>query len=207
MGGGFGVSHRDVVCDDRLLEDQSRESVPTLDEYLKEVLPHCRSLGCMVLCEPGRSIVANSGALIVRVLYRKEAGERKFVVVDGGMNDLIRPTLYNAYHQIVPIRLNAREHETVDVVGPICESGDFFALERFLPRAVRGELLAILSAGAYGFVFSSNYNGRPRAAEHPPRRLPDDPRPARVPAEFALDARDRWDFMEFRTVHAPGRYK
>lgn len=165
IGGGFGVPSADVVSDKRLPVTERQERIPTLDEYLRSVLPLYRSLGCMVLCEPGRSIVANSGALIVRVLYRKETGNRKFVVVDGGMNDLIRPSLYNAYHQVVPVRLASREHETVDVVGPICESGDYFALERPLPKVVRGESLAILSAGAYGFVFSSNYNGRPRAAE------------------------------------------
>lgn len=165
MGGGFGVSYTDVVCDERLPANESREKVPTLEEYLKTVLPVYRSLGCMLLCEPGRAIVANSGALVVRVLYRKQAGDKRFVVVDGGMNDLIRPALYNAYHQIVPVRLIPGELEVVDVVGPICESGDFFALERPLPRVARRDYLAILSAGAYGWVFSSNYNGRPRAAE------------------------------------------
>lgn len=165
MGGGFGVRYADVVCDPRLPAGAVQETVPSAHEFLAAVLPLYRALGCTVLCEPGRAIVANAGALIVRVLYRKQTASRTFVVVDGGMNDLIRPTLYQAYHQIVPVEISGRVSGVVDVVGPICESGDFFALERSMPNVVRGDHLAILTTGAYGYVFSSNYNGRPRGAE------------------------------------------
>jgi diaminopimelate decarboxylase len=103
--------------------------------------------------------------LLVKVIYRKVTGEKIFIVVDGGMNDLIRPSLYNAYHQIVPLRIDSGPFEKVDVVGPLCESGDFFALDRVLPRSHRGEYLALMCAGAYGYVLSSNYNARPRPAE------------------------------------------
>jgi diaminopimelate decarboxylase len=99
------------------------------------------------------------------VLYRKETGEKTFIVVDGGMNDLIRPSLYHAHHQIVPLTLRNGPHERVDVVGPVCESGDFFAQDRPLPRADRGEYLGIMCAGAYGYVIASNYNARLRPAE------------------------------------------
>jgi diaminopimelate decarboxylase len=103
--------------------------------------------------------------LLVKVLYRKQTEDKLFVVVDGGMNDLIRPSLYNAYHQIVPLELRGRSDETADIVGPLCESGDFFALDRRIPRVERGEYLALMCAGAYGYVLSSNYNARPRPAE------------------------------------------
>jgi diaminopimelate decarboxylase len=103
--------------------------------------------------------------LLVKVLYRKQTDDKLFVVVDGGMNDLIRPSLYNAYHQIVPLELFGREHESADIVGPLCESGDFFALDRRIPRVERGDYLALMCAGAYGYVLSSNYNARPRPAE------------------------------------------
>jgi len=103
--------------------------------------------------------------LLVKVLYRKETPEKVFVVVDGGMNDLIRPSLYNSHHQIVPLQLDGTSSEVVDVVGPLCESGDFFALDRAVPHVQRGDYLALMCAGAYGYVLSSNYNSRPRPAE------------------------------------------
>jgi diaminopimelate decarboxylase len=120
-----------------------------------------------LLLEPGRAIVGPAGALLTRVLYRKMNGAKQFVVVDAAMNDLVRPSLYNAYHEIIPARLdiNASRHETVDVVGPICETGDFFARDRELPVTDEGDLLAILDAGAYGIALSSNYNSRPRPPE------------------------------------------
>jgi diaminopimelate decarboxylase len=120
-----------------------------------------------VLLEPGRSIVGNAGILLTRVLYRKDTGTKKFVVIDGAMNDLIRPSLYGSYHEILPVDQNrqSRDRETVDVVGPICESGDFLAKDRELARVDQEDLLAVMSAGAYGFVMASNYNTRPRAAE------------------------------------------
>jgi diaminopimelate decarboxylase len=124
-------------------------------------------LGVTVLLEPGRSIVGNAGLLLTRVLYRKDTGTKRFVVVDAAMNDLIRPALYGAHHDIRPVdeRRLGTATETVDVVGPICESGDFLAKDRTLPRVEEGDLLAVMSAGAYGFAMASNYNTRPRAAE------------------------------------------
>ena len=131
-----------------------------------EVLRPLRRLKVHLLLEPGRCIIGPAGALLTRVLYRKTNGKRKFLVVDAAMNDMLRPSLYNAYHQIVPVREpTERSSETVDVVGPICESGDFFARNRQLPIANEGDLLAILDAGAYGMALASNYNSRPRPAE------------------------------------------
>jgi diaminopimelate decarboxylase len=124
-----------------------------------------RGLGVHLLLEPGRSIVAPAGALVVRVLYRKRNYDKQFVVVDGAMNDLIRPSLYGAHHDVVPVEWYSSAGELVDVVGPICESGDFFARDRRIPQVEQGSLLAVLDTGAYGSSISSNYNTRPRAAE------------------------------------------
>jgi len=122
-----------------------------------------------LLLEPGRSIVGPAGALITRLLYKKTNGKKNFLVVDAAMNDLLRPSLYRAHHEIVPVRASEESegspHETVDVVGPICETGDFFARDRELPVTQEGDLLALLDTGAYGMVLASNYNTRPRAAE------------------------------------------
>jgi diaminopimelate decarboxylase len=118
--------------------------------------------------EPGRFIVGNAGVLVTKVLYLKQAPKKAFVIVDAGMNDLIRPALYGAYHQILPLKVKGRRPKAegkVDVVGPICESGDFFAKERRLPAVKAGDCLAVMGAGAYGFSMSSNYNSRCRAAE------------------------------------------
>ena len=154
VGGGLGIRYR-------------AETPPTHQEYATVLLPALRELGVTVLLEPGRSIVGNAGLLLTRVLYRKDTGEKKFVIIDAAMNDLIRPPLYDAYHEIRPVneaRLGGPV-ETVDVVGPVCESGDFVAKDRELAQAQEGDLLAIMSAGAYGFAMSSNYNTRPRAVE------------------------------------------
>ena len=121
-----------------------------------------------IILEPGRFIVGNAGILVTKVLYVKATPKKKFLIVDAGMNDLIRPALYNAYHNIMPLHLNERNRrlaEKVDVVGPICESGDFFAKERRLPKVKEGDYLAIMSTGAYGFSMSSNYNSRRRPQE------------------------------------------
>ena len=154
IGGGLGIRYRD-------------ETPPTHQEFATLLLPALREAGVTVLLEPGRSIVGNAGVLLTRVLYRKDTGTKKFVVVDGAMNDLIRPSLYGSYHEIVPVDEKRRtgERESVDVVGPICESGDFLAKDRELARAEQEDLLAVMSAGAYGFVMASNYNTRPRAVE------------------------------------------
>ncbi|MBP1726777.1 MAG: diaminopimelate decarboxylase, partial [Deltaproteobacteria bacterium] len=122
-------------------------------------------LDCRLIFEPGRVIVGNAGILVTRVLYLKEGPAKNFIIVDAGMNDLIRPSLYGSYHQIQPVADRKRPQIRADVVGPICETGDFFARDRNLPQMEQGEMLAVMSAGAYGFSMSSNYNTRPRAAE------------------------------------------
>ena len=154
VGGGLGIRYRD-------------ETPPTHEEYASVLLPALRESGATVLLEPGRSIVGNAGVLLTRALYRKDTGAKKFVVIDAAMNDLVRPSLYGSFHDIRPVdeAARARPAETVDVVGPICESGDFLAKDRELPRVEPDELVALMSAGAYGFAMASNYNTRPRAAE------------------------------------------
>jgi diaminopimelate decarboxylase len=118
-----------------------------------------------VVIEPGRSIAGAAGVLLTRVLYRKKTGGKDFVVADAAMNDLIRPALYGAYHEILPLRQRDGGTARVDVVGPVCETGDFLARDREMPEVLPGDILAVLTAGAYGFVQSSNYNARPRVAE------------------------------------------
>ena len=154
VGGGLGIRYRD-------------ETPPTHAEYATVLLPALKELEVTVLLEPGRSIVGNAGALLTRVLYHKRTDAKTFVVVDAAMNDLVRPAFYDSYHAVVPVAeaRAAAPVETADVVGPICESGDFFAKDRELPRPEEGDLLAILSAGAYGFAMASNYNTRPRPVE------------------------------------------
>jgi diaminopimelate decarboxylase len=129
------------------------------------VVPAIRAAGLKLLCEPGRYLVANAGLLLTQVLYRKRAGGKEFVIVDAGMTDFVRPSHYNAHHDIVPVKDGGRAERVVNVVGPICESGDFLALDRKLPIVKPGELLAVLGTGAYGFVMSSTYNQRPRPPE------------------------------------------
>jgi len=152
LGGGLGIPYKDEVP-------------PPPKEYGKILQKGLIHLGCRVLLEPGRVIVGNAGILVAKVLYRKDQPKRHFVIIDGAMNDLIRPALYGSYHEIVPVHRKQRRRMKVDVVGPICESGDFFAENRPLPVLEGGELLAVMSAGAYGFVMSSNYNSRPRVPE------------------------------------------
>lgn len=153
MGGGLGVRYNE-------------ETPPALADYaagLKRVLADLP--GLILVLEPGRYIAAGSAALLVSVLYNKRNGDKRFLVIDGAMNDLARPSLYGSYHQILPVRKTEAPLVTVDVVGPVCESSDFLAKDRSLPAASGGDLLAVMSAGAYGFTMSSNYNARPRAAE------------------------------------------
>jgi diaminopimelate decarboxylase len=132
---------------------------------LRKILPILKETGCHITIQPGRALVAQSGVLLTQVLFRKETPTRTFLIVDGAMNDLIRPSLYHSYHQIVPLVLESTRSETVDVVGPVCESGDFFAHDRLLPVMKRGDFLALMCTGAYGYVLSSNYNARLRAPE------------------------------------------
>ncbi|MFA5060207.1 MAG: diaminopimelate decarboxylase [Candidatus Omnitrophota bacterium] len=152
IGGGLGIIYRD-------------EKPQTAQEFANAVLPLLQKTGLKVIMEPGRFIVGNAGIFVTRVLYIKDNGFKKFMIVDGGMNDLIRPSLYHAYHEIVPIKKTNAKPQTFDVVGPVCESGDFFAKDRKLPTVKKDALLAVMSAGAYGFAMSSNYNARPRSAE------------------------------------------
>jgi diaminopimelate decarboxylase len=138
----------------------------TIHDYVAAILPPVRTIGLRVLLEPGRLLVGNAGVLLTRVRYIKRTEHKKFVIVDAGMNDLIRPALYQSYHEIVPVReAQDSPREPVDVVGPVCESGDFFAQDRQLPETKEGDLVALMSAGAYGFVMASNYNSRPLPAE------------------------------------------
>ena len=154
IGGGLGITY-------------DEEEPPTPDAFAAELLPFFKEWGCTIVTEPGRVIVGNIGSLLTRVLYRKESGVKKFLVVDAGMNDLMRPSLYGSYHGIRPLRQReiSAAREKMDVVGPICESGDFLAKDRELPDISAGEYLEVGSAGAYGFTMASNYNSRPRPAE------------------------------------------
>ena len=165
FGGGFGVRYVNALQCEGLPQEPDTNGVPALSQYIEAVLPVLNEAECSLWFEPGRSLVANAGVLVTRVLYTKENGAKKFVVVDAGMNDLLRPSLYNAYHQIVPLKLQTYDHEKVDVVGPICETGDFFARDRLLNKVKRDDFVAVMTTGAYGFSLSSNYNGRPRTAE------------------------------------------
>jgi diaminopimelate decarboxylase len=153
LGGGLGVAY------------QSGEKAPAIRSYIECLHTRLRKAGLAAMVEPGRSIVGPAGVLLTRVLYRKRNGPKEFVVVDAAMNDLIRPSLYRAHHEIVPVRKSPLPPVTADVVGPVCETGDFLARDRQLAGAMPGDFLAVCTAGAYGFVLSSNYNSRPRAPE------------------------------------------
>jgi diaminopimelate decarboxylase len=152
MGGGLGITY------------DNEETVPP-KELAKRVLPLLRGRDLTLILEPGRSIAGNAGVLVSKVLYLKQGPGKEFVIVDAGMNDLMRPSLYDAYHEILPIRKSRRGKVIADVVGPICESGDFLAKDREIQKLERGDLMAVMSSGAYGFTMSSNYNTRPRPAE------------------------------------------
>jgi len=165
LGGGYGA-------------DYESGTVPSAAEYAAGIVPLLKEKNLRLILEPGKSICANAGIMLTRVLYIKQGGRKKFVIVDAGMNDLIRPSLYDAFHFIWPAELDKEfvpsgrnmdlqiaGTEVVDVVGPICEGADFFAKDRCLPPTKRGDLLSVFTAGAYGFTMSSNYNARGRAAE------------------------------------------
>ncbi len=152
IGGGLGIIYKD-------------ERPQTARKFAKDVLPYLRRTGLKIIMEPGRFIAGNAGIFVTRVLYLKDNGVKKFMIVDGGMNDLMRPTLYEAYHEVVPVLRKGGRRIEVDVVGPICESGDFLAKDRRLPVLGKGDLLAVMSAGAYGYVMASNYNVRGRPPE------------------------------------------
>ncbi len=153
IGGGLGITYKD-------------ESPPNPSDLAKAIQPLLKESACSLVLEPGRAIVGNAGILVTNVLYHKNSGEKRFLIVDAGMNDLIRPSLYEAYHEIKPVIEDRSSQKAVfDVVGPICESGDFLAKDREISAIKQGELIAVMGAGAYGFSMSSNYNSRPRVAE------------------------------------------
>ncbi len=179
IGGGMGIIYRRALesGSGKWWRDHGGEtSAFSVRDYADAIVPLLRELGIRILVEPGRFLVGNAGVLLTRVRYIKKSGAKKFAIVDAGMNDLIRPALYHSYHEIVPVcRASAaadadpskskNKTEKIDIVGPVCESGDFFALGREMPKLDEGNLLAIMSAGAYGLVMASNYNSRPRPAE------------------------------------------
>lgn len=152
LGGGLGITYED-------------EEPPHPVDYASNILEEIKGFDCTLILEPGRVIVGNAGVLISKVLYTKENEEKRFVIVDAGMNDLVRPSYYGSYHQILPIKREPREEKRVDIVGPICESSDFLAKDRMIQELRPGELVAVMSAGAYGFSMSTNYNSRSRVAE------------------------------------------
>ena len=165
LGGGYGA-------------DYESNTVPSASQYAEGLIPLLKDKNLKLILEPGKSICANAGVMLTRTLYTKQGGSKKFVIVDAGMNDLIRPSLYQAFHFIWPVNVEERftpdrrekdlvlgGTEVVNVVGPICESADFLAKDRALPPVRRGDLIAVFTAGAYGFTMSSNYNARGRAAE------------------------------------------
>lgn len=152
VGGGLGITYND-------------EEPPHPKDLAEAIMPLIKDLGCEVILEPGRIIVGNAGILVSKVLYVKEGEGKRFIIVDAGMNDLIRPSLYEAYHEILPVIKDERKKVVADIVGPICESSDFLAREREVNEFCPDELLAVMSAGAYGFTMSSNYNSRRRVPE------------------------------------------
>ena len=169
IGGGMGIIYQ------RALESGTGKwwhdhggdrSAFSVHDYAAAIVPPLRELDVRILVEPGRFLLGNAGVLLTRVRYIKKTATKKFAIVDAGMNDLIRPALYQSYHEIVPYRASVSDAvEKIDIVGPVCESGDFFALDRGMAELHEGDLLAIMSAGAYGFVMASNYNSRPLPAE------------------------------------------
>jgi len=169
IGGGIGIIYHDALPSGKPEWWEPSEDKPpplTAATYANEVLPHLKNLGLRILAEPGRYMTGNAGVLLSRVLYTKKGKAKTFQIVDAGMGDLIRPALYQGHHEIVPVREpSSRALSKVDVVGPICETGDFFQQDAPLPPLASGDLIALLSAGAYGFVMASNYNSRPLPAE------------------------------------------
>jgi diaminopimelate decarboxylase len=160
---GIGISHIDLGGGLGITYDE--ETPPHPNIYAQEVIKQISDLNCTLILEPGRVIAGNAGILVTKVLYTKESEEKNFVIVDAAMNDLARPALYGSYHGIQPVKLEEKGQFMADLVGPICESGDFLARDRDMPQFERGDLAAIMSAGAYGFTMSSNYNSRLRVSE------------------------------------------
>ena len=171
VGGGLGIVYESSFesgAKEWWSDSGAGKHQLSIKEYVDAILPALHELNIRILLEPGRLLVGNAGVLLTRVRYIKKSGRKKFAIVDAGMNDLIRPALYHSYHEIVPVEKRTerkKKMEKIDIVGPVCESGDFFALDREMPEIREGDLLAIMSAGAYGFVMASNYNSRPLPAE------------------------------------------
>ncbi len=167
LGGGVGIMYQDALAsgEEAWWQDSSRKNLVTPESYAQTLIPLLQPLGLKILLEPGRFMVGNAGILVTRVEYVKKTGKKNFVIVDAAFNDLIRPAFYEAYHEIVPITKKAGATISSDVVGPVCESGDCFCKDRPLPKVGEGDYLALMSAGAYGFVMASNYNSRPLPAE------------------------------------------
>jgi diaminopimelate decarboxylase len=153
LGGGLGIAYK------------PEEAAPEITRFIADMRDRLAGRNLHVMIEPGRSIIGDAGVLLTRVLNRKKNGSKEFVIVDAGMNDLLRPALYRAHHEIVPLRENMLPRLTADVVGPVCESGDFLAQDREIANVLPGDLVAVKAAGAYAFVLSSNYNSRPRSPE------------------------------------------
>jgi diaminopimelate decarboxylase len=172
VGGGMGIVYQRALesGSGKWWHEHGSESFAfSLRDYAGAIVPPLRELDVRILVEPGRFLVGNGGVLLTRVRYVKKTGAKKFAIADAGMNDLIRPALYRSYHEIVPVKepstIRSKNTGKIDIVGPVCESGDFFALDREMPELHEDDLLAIMSAGAYGFVMASNYNSRPLPAE------------------------------------------
>lgn len=167
IGGGIGIVYEDTLASgDSAWWDKRDEKPLTIEEYSARLVPLLKPLGLKIIMEPGRFMVGNAGVLLTEVLYEKRGSAKTFQIIDAAMNDLIRPALYEGHHDIVPVREPVDgTTEAVDIVGPVCESGDFFAQNRELPPLDSGDRIALLSAGAYGFVMASNYNTRPMPAE------------------------------------------
>jgi diaminopimelate decarboxylase len=181
IGGGMGIVYQCALesGSGKWWREHGGESFAfSVRDYAEAIVPPLRGLGVRILVEPGRFLVGNAGVLLTRVRYIKQTGSKRFAIVDAGMNDLIRPALYQSYHEIVPVEdprmrtitstsrsKSGNKTEKIDIVGPVCESGDFFALDREMPEVHEGDLLAIMSAGAYGFAMASNYNSRPLSPE------------------------------------------
>ncbi len=165
FGGGLGVKYKNVVRHEKLPFEENDDVELDLKVFASEVIKILKQTGCEIMFEPGRFLIASSGIILGKVLYVKKSGAKNFVVTDIAMTELIRPALYNAYHQIVPVEIKTDEIEISDIVGPVCETGDFIARDRKMAKVSRGDYIAVMTTGAYGFVLTSNYNARPRPPE------------------------------------------
>ena len=166
FGGGYGMQYKNIVTHRYIpTEEDDNKTYTTPGEHIQSVIEMLSKFNKKLIIEPGRSLVANAGVLVGKVLYTKQGELKKFVISDTGMNDLMRPCLYQAYHQVVPTTLKDTGYETIDLVGPVCETSDFLATGRSMQKLERGDMFAVMTTGAYGFSLSSNYNARLRPAE------------------------------------------